>query len=100
MKTPEAKVKDSVKTMLKIHGAYYHMPVMNGMGAPTLDFVGCHFGFFFAIETKAPGKAPTPRQLTTIATMEKAGANVFVIDGANGLAQLGFWLKEKIDANK
>lgn len=98
--TPEGKVKDAVKTMLKNHGAYYHMPVMNGMGAPTLDFIGCHVGLFFAIETKAPGKLPTPRQHMTITTMEKAGAKVFVIDGAKGLEELGNWLREKIDVNK
>ena len=68
--TPEKKVKDNVIKILKAHGAYYHMPVVNGMGTPTLDFVGCHKGSFFSIETKAPGKVPTPRQLLTMRQME------------------------------
>lgn len=98
--TPEGKTKAAVKVVLKTYGAYCHMPVMNGMGAPTLDFIGCHAGLFFAIETKAPGKLPTPRQSLTIANMAKTGAKVFVIDGAKGLEELGQWLKEKTDANK
>lgn len=48
------------------------MPVPSGYGVPTLDFIGCYKGFFFAIETKAPGKEPTPRQRKTI---KDIGAN-------------------------
>jgi hypothetical protein len=90
MATPEGKVKNAVKKALKIHGAYYHMPVQNGMGSPTLDFVGCYRGKFFAIETKAPGGKPTPRQLQTIVDMESAGAKVFVVDG--NMDELNEWL--------
>lgn len=89
--TPEGKVKDKVKELLKEHGAYWHMPVQNGMGAPTLDIIGCHHGFFFAVETKAPGKKPTPRQNLTIKKMRDAGATVFVIDGDN--THLDRWLR-------
>lgn len=77
--TPEGKIKEGVKKVLKKHGAYYHMPVMNGMGAPTLDFIGCHNGWFFAIETKAPGGKPTQRQQHTIEAMKAAGGAVFVV---------------------
>lgn len=77
--TPEGRIKEGVKKVLKRHGCYYHMPVMNGMGDPTLDFVGCHNGWFFAIETKAPGGKPTQRQEVTIARMRAAGAAVFVV---------------------
>lgn len=79
--TPEAKVKARVKKILESGGAYYHCPVQNGMGAPTLDFVGCSVGRFFAIETKAAGKKPTARQQHTIRKMIEAEADVFVIDG-------------------
>lgn len=94
--TPEGKVKDQVKRALKClrdkgYPVYYHMPVQNGMGKSTLDFVGCIAGKFFAIETKAPGKKPTERQLGTIAEMEKAGAAVFVYDGSNPEVLAG-WL--------
>ena len=94
--TPEGKVKDQVKRAMKRliekgYPVYYHMPVQNGMGKPALDFVGCIKGQFFAIETKAPGKKPTERQLATIADMQAAGAHVFVYDGSNPEVLAG-WL--------
>jgi hypothetical protein len=94
--TPEGKVKDAVKKMLKGFGAYFHMPVQAGYGAPTLDFIGCHRGKFFAIETKAPGKTPTPRQLLTIREMEAARAITFVIDDTV-CRDLKFWLNAVVE---
>ncbi len=94
--TKEGKVKERVKRVLTKFGAYWHMPVMNGLGAPSLDFVGCYERLYFAIETKAPGGKPTPRQLNTIAEIERAGGKVFVIDGDTGA--LEDWLKETNDA--
>lgn len=82
--TPEAKVKHEIKKVLDQLSpyVYYHMPVQGmSMGKPTLDFVGCCCGQFFAIEAKAPGKKPTPRQRLMIAEMTPAGAQVFIIDG-------------------
>lgn len=79
MSTPEGKVKTRIKLMLDAYGAYHHWPVQTGYGAPTLDCIGCHRGFFFAIEAKAPGEHPTPRQLFTIEKMRESGANVFVV---------------------
>ena len=88
MSTPEGKVKDKVKAVFKRLGVYYHMPVQNGMGEPTLDFVACVNGYFFAVETKAPGKKPTPRQLVTMSKMAKSGAFVFVVSNDAELAVL------------
>jgi hypothetical protein len=65
---------------------YYDMPVPMGFGRATLDFTGCYNERYFAIETKADGKKPTPRQLATIAKMRDAGAAVFVISGTIDLA--------------
>lgn len=79
MTTPEGKTKEKVKKLLRRVGVYYHMPVMNGMGAPTLDFICCIRGYYLAIETKAEGKKPTPRQLVTMEEMKAAGAFVFVV---------------------
>jgi hypothetical protein len=92
MSTPEGKVKEQVKRVLRKHGVYWHCPVQNGMGAPSLDFVCCHRGLYFAVETKSPGKKPTPRQLLTIADIELTGGKVFVIDGDT--TELDDWLKE------
>lgn len=93
--TPEGKVKEQVKKLLKEHGAYWHCPVQNGMGAPSLDFVGCHLGKFFAVETKAANKQPTPRQKSTIADMRKAGGTVFVVNEFTGKQELELWLKRR-----
>jgi hypothetical protein len=79
--TPEGKVKEKVKKMLKEFGAYYHMPVQNGMGKPSLDFVCCHKGRFLAIETKTEKGKLTLRQQATMDEMQKAGAIVILIRG-------------------
>jgi len=88
MSTPEGKVKVKVKAMFKRYGIYYHMPVQNGMGEPTLDFVASVNGRFFAVETKAPGKKLTQRQLVTKDKMAKSGAYVFVVSNDEELAVL------------
>lgn len=96
--TPEGKVKQKVKEVLKRYrGIYFDMPVPGGFGKPTLDFVGCYNSFYFAIETKAAGKEPTIRQRQTIKEMREAGGAVFVITGevdeAGFLSLIG-WLEE------
>lgn len=97
--TPEGKVKAKVSGLLKATpGLYYDMPVPGGFGASTLDYVGCYLGRFFAVETKAPGKKPTPRQNQIIARMQAAGAAVFVIDG--DLTDLENWLTQTGGASK
>ena len=42
--TPEGKVKVKVKNLLNAYGAYHFWPVQTGMGARTLDCLGCHNG--------------------------------------------------------
>ena len=80
--TPEGKVKRHVSQILKrAEEVYYFMPVQTGYGSPTLDYLGSSRGRAFAIETKAPGKKPTVRQLAIMREMEKAGMKVFVIAG-------------------
>jgi hypothetical protein len=75
----EAYVKVQVKNLLKAYDCYWFMPVQNGYGAASLDFIGVHQGRGFGIETKRPGKTLTARQELTKGMMEKAGATVFVI---------------------
>lgn len=92
--TPENKVKKQIKGLLAEYDMLYsNWPVPTGFGTPTLDMIGCYYGRFFAIEAKAPGKKPTPRQRLCIEQMREAGAEVFVIDGANGeIDRLREWL--------
>ncbi|MFM7007913.1 MAG: hypothetical protein ACKO0Z_01035 [Betaproteobacteria bacterium] len=90
--TPEGKVKERVKKLLKRFNVYYHMPVQNGMGEPTLDFICCVSGRFLAIETKAPGNHMTPRQKLTANKMETAGGFVLEISTDDDLARLEGYL--------
>lgn len=89
--TPEGKVKLAVKMYLTAIGAYYYMPVSNGMGrvgAP--DFLVCHRGRFIAVETKAPGKRgnTTPNQDREIADINDAGGVAVVVDDVTQLRGL------------
>lgn len=79
--TPEGKVKDKVKKLLKEYSCYFFMPVQTGYGSPTLDILACCKGIFIAIETKAPGKKMTPRQILTAQDIKEANGTVFTIDG-------------------
>lgn len=91
--TPEGKVKEQIKRLLKKYQAYWHMPVQNGMGSPALDFHVCHRGMYLGIEAKAPGKELTARQVITCKEITEAGGIVFTCDGTN-LDILELWLME------
>jgi hypothetical protein len=74
---------------------YWYMPVPTGYGRSTLDYLGVVRGYGFAIEAKAPGKKPRPRQEMIIAEIRAAGGKVFVIDSPYSpeLEELDEWLK-------
>lgn len=94
MTTPENRVKVRVRKLLDSFGVYRHSPVQNGMGAPSLDFVCCYKGLYFAIETKAGTKRPTPRQEDTMSRIQQAGGRCFLVNEVEGLDLLELWLKE------
>jgi hypothetical protein len=88
MTTPEGKIKRKVNEALKRFGnrVWKFMPVQaSAFGMPALDYLVCFYGWFIAIETKAPGKHPSPRQLDTIASINSAGGLTFVIDSDESL---------------
>jgi hypothetical protein len=89
--TPEGRVKAKVNAALKPHIDANHiwkfMPVQMGLGIPALDYLLCVCGMFVAIETKVPGKKPTPRQELTMAALTAAGAKVFVVDDEISLGE-------------
>jgi len=91
----EYLVKNKVKKLLSEFNAYYHMPVQNGMGAPSLDFICCHRGCYFGIETKAGNKKPTPRQENTMNQIRLAGGLAFLVNEVEGLDELREWLTRK-----
>jgi hypothetical protein len=92
MMTPEGRVKAKVKKLLADHYCYQFWPVQTGYGAATIDCLVCNAGEFVAIECKAPGKKPTPRQLTTMRTIRKAGGQTWLVtlDNAGKL----LWTRE------
>lgn len=97
MSTPEGRVKDAIdREIVKLKQAgellYTHKPVQNGMGAPTLDYVGCHRSRYFAIEAKAPGKFMTPRQENTKEKIVAAGGIVFEICDQMGIEHFKDWV--------
>lgn len=85
---PEYKVKEACKKVLKSMGAYWHMPVQTGLGAPSLDIIACYQGRYVAIECKAEGKRPTPRQEHTMSQINAAGGTTLVIDSVELAKQL------------
>jgi len=81
--TPEGKVKDQIKKILKSLGFWFYMPVQNGLGVNGIpDLIVCAGGFFIGIETKAPGKLKnvTPNQQARLAEINGAGGLAVVTD--------------------
>jgi pantoate kinase len=82
--TPEGKVKNRIKKILKDLNIYYVMPVTGGYGnsgAP--DFLTCVSGRFVGIEAKANGGEPTALQLYNLCEIRDSGGLGFVIDENN-----------------
>lgn len=78
--TPEGKVKKAVKLVLESVGAYYVMPVTGGygnQGAP--DFLVCHKGLFYGIETKAGKGKTTALQDLHLENIKKAGGVSLIV---------------------
>jgi hypothetical protein len=81
--TPEGKVKKKCKEHLQAIGAWYYMPVSNGMGRVGCpDILVCHKGLFMAFETKAPGKIKnvTANQEREITDIQRAYGLAHVVD--------------------
>lgn len=85
MPTPENKVKSEVKKIIDKYGDKIdsYWPVPAGYGESHLDCILCVNGKFVCIETKAPGKKPTPRQKYRIDMVQRANGIAIVIDGTD-----------------
>lgn len=91
--TPEKKVKDRIKALCKEYGAYYAMPVMQGMASNgTPDFLLGHNGKFAGVEAKAGKGKPTKLQMVRLTEIRRAGCTALVINEDN-MALLEDWLK-------
>lgn len=84
MLTPERKVKDKVKKVLKELGAYYAMPATGGYGSSGVpDFLVCYRGRFFGLECKANGGKTTALQEKNLEDIRKNGGVAFVVNEHN-----------------
>jgi hypothetical protein len=89
--TPEGRIKDAIKRQLKAMGAWYFMPVSNGMGQVGIpDIIICYRGLFVAIEAKAPGKrnAVTENQKRVMEAIRTAQGYAWVCDDAADIPML------------
>jgi Holliday junction resolvase len=78
--TPEAKVKEKIKKILKEHGVYYAMPMGTGYGNSGVpDFLCCVNGKFLAIEAKAGKGVPTALQEKNLREIRVAGGTALVV---------------------
>lgn len=79
--TPEGKVKDKVRKLLKEYHAWYFLPGNNGFGKSGVpDFVVCVGGRFVGIECKADAtKRPTELQLKAAREIQLAGGDWLLV---------------------
>ena len=92
--TPEAKVKEKIKKILKEHGVYYAMPMGTGYGNSGVpDFLCCLQGQFVAIEAKAGKGIPTALQEKNLRDIKAAGGYAWVVNEEN-LDEFKEWVKE------
>ena len=84
MTTPEKKVKDKVKAILKSMGVYYFMPATHGFGSSGVpDLIACIHGKLVGIECKANGGKPTALQLHNLNMIQLCGGKAIVVDETN-----------------
>ena len=82
--TPEKKVKEKIKQILKARGAVYCMPMGTGYGsAGVSDFIVCDGGHFIAIEAKAGKGTTTALQDKWLNEVSEAGGISLVINEGN-----------------
>ena len=86
--TPEGKVKEKVKAILKRRGVWYCMPRGQTYGRAGIpDFLCCHKGRFIAVETKAGRGRATPLQLRELKDLFRHQGIVLIVreDGMDEL---------------
>jgi hypothetical protein len=82
--TPESKVKDKIKAILKKHGIYYAMPIGTGYGNSGVpDFLCCVAGHFLAVEAKAGKGKTTALQDKHMGQINAQGGTAMVVNENN-----------------
>ena len=87
--TPEGKVKEKVKAVLKRRGVWYCMPRGQTYGRAGIpDFICCHMGRFIAVETKAGRGRPTALQLRELREIFRDHQGIALIVREDNLDEL------------
>jgi hypothetical protein len=82
--TPEGKVKDKIKKILRANNIYFAMPMGTGYGnAGVPDFLCCFNGKFLAVEAKAQGNKTTALQEKNLNEIQECGGHAWVVDELN-----------------
>ena len=96
--TPEGKVKDKIKAILKRRNVYYAMPIGTGYGNSGVpDFLVCANGVFIGVEAKAGKNKPTALQEEHMRRIRSAGGVAMVVneDNINELRKVITWNSNK-----
>ena len=82
--TPEKKVKQKVKHILKELSCYYCMPSTGGYGSSGVpDIIASYRGKFIGIECKANGNKPTALQEKNLNDIKNSLGQSLVVDEKN-----------------
>lgn len=84
MATPESRVKEKVKKILKEFNVYHFMPIggmYSKIGVP--DIICCYKGRFIAIECKAGNNKPTALQERELRLIKESGGYALVVNEDN-----------------
>lgn len=93
--TPEGKVKQALKKMLKeeFPQVWTYWPVSNGMGAHGIpDLIMCAGGLFVGAEVKAEGKKVTLLQANQLQMIESAQGTPMILVGDGAVSTLRAFL--------
>lgn len=78
--TPEGKLKEDVRNLLRARGAAWTEPASNQFSTrKKVDFNICYKGHFLAVETKIHPREPTSLQLEFMAEVMEAGGSTVVV---------------------
>ena len=82
--TPEGRVKNSIRKILKQYGVWYAMPATGGYGSSGVpDFLCCVSGYLLGIEAKAGPGVPTALQIMQLKGICDAGGVAIVVNETN-----------------
>lgn len=83
--TPEGKIKERVRKVLKFVGAQFFMPSASIYGkAGAHDFICCLHGLYVSVEAKATKRdKPTDLQIEFAKEVTKAGGRTYLVHRGN-----------------